>query len=492
MILDSRYQLLEKVTSGPIESHWARHVRLGHSLLLHFYSDDQRANRTPLLDRIDQLNDADQRLFLDAGSFDGRPYVVSLPLPGFSELDTWLTERIPATAAASFSHPASLSPAEKPAEPGLPAAPRSTAAPARPAANVPPPVTSSFRPPAPVNESSEATAGEFTSYFSGKVSGPAAPTPAHDSTMSEFSRFFSSPSTPVNERPSPLSQAAAAPRAAEPMTPSHPVRFEPSSAQPLYPNPPASPATPTRNPSYSPSSYSAPAPQADIGALTEMLGRPSSKAPREEDFSALRRVMPGSPEPNSSPSLPAVPPSRPQAPAASAISEVGAFGAPRQPGPPAPSPSLPPPAQGPSDYSIVVKGHRPSESLTPAAPPPEPTPLRSPISSPEIPTPHFPAGSLPAAAGSAVGSAAAGASLPHAAVPPAAAPPASVSGGSATVAPPAVHSPSFSRPSVPSGVQPGKAASFFARLGENTLLAVALSSLFFLAILVILYFVLSR
>src|SRR5689334_16474518 len=85
--ISGRYEILSAVPRAGGRSYHARHRALGYGLMVHFLPGNQGAG---LLNKIQEMPEAERALFIDAGEHDGVNYVVSRPLPEFDNLASWV------------------------------------------------------------------------------------------------------------------------------------------------------------------------------------------------------------------------------------------------------------------------------------------------------------------------------------------------------------------------------------------------------------------
>ena len=239
MVISGKYELGELVCEGPVRTFRAKHLVLGHPLMVHFVSGGGSGN---LANSMDRLSDEKKSFFTDAGDYDGLRYVVSRLLPDFDSLPAWLERaaggsgpvrsaaeppksagggKAPSEFTRMFGAPNPEPPAEaKPAPPpsssgeftrlfgalhGLktPSAP-SPAKPSVPAQPLPP-----VTPPAHKTEA-KPDSSEFNRYFQEPGSAPPGPGSAAKGTSGGLDDpFWQRPATPAPlPRPSPAPQAA--------------------------------------------------------------------------------------------------------------------------------------------------------------------------------------------------------------------------------------------------------------------------------------------
>jgi hypothetical protein len=88
MILSGKYEVPEPFPPPAGERCSARHVALHQTVELHFLraGDGGRS----ILDRLGEIDEAKRRMFIDAGDYEGAPYVVTWPLPGGQGLREFL------------------------------------------------------------------------------------------------------------------------------------------------------------------------------------------------------------------------------------------------------------------------------------------------------------------------------------------------------------------------------------------------------------------
>ena len=93
-VIAGKYELQEVLHDQGIRSYRARHITLGHALMVHFIPGSQRGDDFALLERLAQLPESARKLFFDAGEHNAVPYVVSWPLQEFDNLPGWLSRTI--------------------------------------------------------------------------------------------------------------------------------------------------------------------------------------------------------------------------------------------------------------------------------------------------------------------------------------------------------------------------------------------------------------
>ena len=82
------YELSQALAESNFRSFHARHVITGREVLVHFLAQGGRS----LLDTIAGLSAESRALLLDAGEQEGAAYLVTVPMAGFTTLETWLTQ----------------------------------------------------------------------------------------------------------------------------------------------------------------------------------------------------------------------------------------------------------------------------------------------------------------------------------------------------------------------------------------------------------------
>lgn len=91
MIIAKQYELSQALPESNFQSFHARHVVTGRQVLVHLLTNSSAPGRS-LASIIAELNVDCQAQLLDAGEHDGISYLVTVPIPGFTKLQTWLGE----------------------------------------------------------------------------------------------------------------------------------------------------------------------------------------------------------------------------------------------------------------------------------------------------------------------------------------------------------------------------------------------------------------
>lgn len=214
------YELSQALAESNFRSFHARHLITGREVMVHFLSQGGRS----LLDTIAGLSAESRALMLDAGEQEGAAYLVTVPMPGFTTLDAWLSQSgAPVTAPV---------PPPVPARPessgeftqlfaGVPAAPPTPKVPCVPAdagasftqlfqpeKAAPVPAPRVTVPPAIPGWVGSRREGSFTEFFKpestplpGPIAAPVPTSPAGEFT--EIYRVSGQPAPPVSGNPAP-------------------------------------------------------------------------------------------------------------------------------------------------------------------------------------------------------------------------------------------------------------------------------------------------
>lgn len=361
MSLYKKYELGDVLRDDGVKTFEGREIDSGRAVQIHLIMGQPGRMNPPyeLLDQLKQLSPENQTHVLETGEQNGTPYIVTLPLEGFSGFRDWLAEK--SSGAQKPKDTNSLSrvgrwkvptmraeDAPKPAPPPPPLADDRTMispvldktkifAPTTPSTPLPPTVAAPAPPPPPVAES-----GEFTRMFQAPPPPPAAPAvapkapdsapPARD--PGEFTRMFQAPAS----GPPPPAAATPVPSAKQPgeftaifqaqssAPPANPPAAapEPGGFTAIFQTPASAPPPPAPEPKSEPGGFTAifqtqpsmaappPAPAAappkDPGEFTRMFQAPAP--PKEESTLRIPAVQ-KTPAPAPAPQPPPPPVSSP-------------------------------------------------------------------------------------------------------------------------------------------------------------------------------------
>src|SRR5438093_11577380 len=102
MVISEKYEILDMIEDGRVQTFRARHRTLGHSLMVHFVKGGNEEN-FELLEQLARLPEMKRQLFTDAGAQGTVPYLVSWPLPDFDNLNAWLHRCMPSPNAGPMT-----------------------------------------------------------------------------------------------------------------------------------------------------------------------------------------------------------------------------------------------------------------------------------------------------------------------------------------------------------------------------------------------------
>jgi hypothetical protein len=97
MIVSGKYELLELLSEGEVQTYRARHRTLGQLLMVHLIKKSAK-EKDHLLDQLSSLSDIDKDLFIDVGEEADQTYVVSRVLQDLESLPSWLNRRLKSVA----------------------------------------------------------------------------------------------------------------------------------------------------------------------------------------------------------------------------------------------------------------------------------------------------------------------------------------------------------------------------------------------------------
>ncbi|HUF27359.1 MAG TPA: hypothetical protein VMM18_10315 [Gemmatimonadaceae bacterium] len=181
------YRVLRRISHEGVRSYTAQHVATQRPVMVHFLDGMSEPERGSLLARLGRLEPPDRARVYERLEVDGGPVVVTQILSGFASLPTWLAGRIEDGAETEAANgPAVL------ADRGI----ERTA----------------------VRDAAETPAAAVTPRHSPPPASPLDASPAGGSSVpGEFTRLFSSPSAPPEQRPevSPRMSSAQAPTPVE-------------------------------------------------------------------------------------------------------------------------------------------------------------------------------------------------------------------------------------------------------------------------------------